>query len=88
MGGFWSALTSAHAVERDIFAMGGRVAARFNVEATHTGQLWGVAPSGKTARWTAVMIYRIADGKVAEQWAAEDWTAILGDLEIVKPPFG
>jgi predicted ester cyclase len=88
MAGFWSALTGAHAVERDIFAAGDRVGARFDVEARHTGELWGVPPSGKTARWTAVMIYRIADDRVAEQWAAEDWTAILRDLGIVRPPFG
>jgi predicted ester cyclase len=32
------------------------------------------------------MIYRIQDGKVVEQWAAEDWTAIVHAVGDYTPP--
>jgi hypothetical protein len=50
---------------------------RFTVQGTHTAELWGIAPTGNRIVWDAIMIYRLADGRIAEQWAAEDWTAQL-----------
>lgn len=88
MTGFWCALPDAHATELDAFQTGDRVVARFVVEATHKGPLWGVAPTNRKTRWDATMIYRLENGKIAEQWAAEDWTAILRDVGVFTPPFG
>lgn len=88
MGGFWSALPDAHASELDGFEAGDRVTMRFRVEATHKGTLWGIAPTGRRIAWDAVMIYRMQGDKIAEQWAAEDWCAILRDLKVFEPPFG
>ena len=88
MSGFWSALPDAHATELDAFEAGDRVTMRFRVEATHQGLLWGIVPTGRRVQWDAVMIYRIQGNKIAEQWAAEDWCAILRDLKVFEPPFG
>jgi hypothetical protein len=33
------------------------------------------------------MIYHLVDGKIVEQWAAEDWTAILESAAGYKPPW-
>lgn len=88
MTGFWSALPDAHATEQVAIESGDMVTIRLVVEATHRGDLWGIHPTGRKIRWDAIMIYRMDDGKVAEQWAAEDWTAILRDIGAVDPPFG
>jgi len=88
MSGFWSALPDAHATELDAFEAGDRVTMRFLVEATHKGALWGIPATGSRVRWDAVMIYRMQGNKIAEQWAAEDWCAILRDLKVFDPPFG
>jgi predicted ester cyclase len=58
-----------------------------DMEGTHEGELWGLAPTGRRLRWDAIMIYRMQDGKVVEQWAAEDWTAILHGLGDYTPPW-
>jgi predicted SnoaL-like aldol condensation-catalyzing enzyme len=38
-------------------------------------------------QWTAVDIYRMEDGKIAEEWAADDLTAILHDMGVYSPPW-
>jgi len=63
------------------------VTARFVVQTTHEGRLWGLQPTGRRVRWDAVMVHRLPDGTIAEQWAAEDWAAILRDVGFVKPPY-
>jgi predicted ester cyclase len=61
--------------------------ARFRVDATHCGELWGIPATGRHVEWQAVMIYKFRDGKVAQQWAAEDWVAILTQIGDVTPPW-
>jgi steroid delta-isomerase-like uncharacterized protein len=53
---------------RDLIAEGDRVVARTYAVATHTGELMGVAATGRRVRLEAIAIYRIADGKIAERW--------------------
>lgn len=31
------------------------------------------------------MVYRMVDGNISDQWAAEDWTAILHGVGFVQP---
>ena len=87
MHAFFKALPDAHAEEQDAVEVGDTVAMRLIVEGTHKGDLWGVAPSNRHVRWTASMFYRIADGRVAEQWATEDWAAILHGIGVFTPPW-
>ena len=60
---------------------------RFVVEGTHRGTLWGIPATGCRVRWDALMIYRFEDRKVVEQWAVEDWTAILQEVDGYRPPW-
>ncbi|MGH2949009.1 MAG: ester cyclase [Solirubrobacteraceae bacterium] len=87
MRGFFAALPDVHAVEQDALESGNTVSMRLVVEGTHEGELWGLPPSGRRLRWDAIMIYRMQDGKVIEQWAAEDWTAILHGVGDYTPPW-
>jgi steroid delta-isomerase-like uncharacterized protein len=87
MAGFWAGLPDAAAAEEDMIDAGDTVVARFTVTGTNTGELWGVPPTGKRVSWQAVMIYKFRDGKIAQQWAAEDWVAILSQLGQVTPPW-
>ena len=56
----------------DLWEIGDTVVARFRVNATHRGELWGIPATGRRMEWQAVMIYKFRYGKVAKQWAAED----------------
>src|SRR5688500_439734 len=75
--GFIGALPDLHAAEQDIVVAGDTVAVRYVVEATHEGNLLGIAPTGRRVRWDAVDVYRLVDGKIVEEWAGDDLAAIL-----------
>jgi len=85
--GFIGALPDLNAQEQDIVAQGDAVAVRFVVEATHQGNLLGIAPTGRRVRWDAVDVYRLTDGKISEEWAADDLTAILHRVGAYTPPW-
>ena len=55
----------------DMFAQGDRVAVRWTAEGTQSGGLLGIPASGRFFRFTGMSIFRVADGKIAEQW--EEW---------------
>jgi predicted ester cyclase len=64
------------------------VALRQVVKARHTGTLLGMPATGKSIQWDAVDIYRVNDaGKITEQWAFEDFAAILSQAGGVKLPW-
>lgn len=53
----------------DLVAEADRVAIRWTIRGTNTGSLFGQPPSGEQVEQTAVVIFRIAAGKIAERWA-------------------
>lgn len=53
----------------DLVAEADRVAIRWTMRGTNTGPMLGQAPSGRPVRQTAIVIFRIADGEIAERWA-------------------
>ena len=81
------ALPDLHAEERDMVAAGDTVAVRYVVEATHEGNLLGIEPTGRRLHWDAVDVYRLADGMIVEEWAADDLAAILYQVGAYTPPW-
>src|SRR6185295_19200064 len=57
------------------------------VEGTHKGDLLGIPASGKHVRWDAVDVYRVADGRIAEEWAADDLLAFVYGVGAYTPPW-
>ena len=55
-----------------IFAEGDLVAGRWTARGTNTGPWGGVEPTGKTAEFSGVNIFRFANGKVVEIWNHRD----------------
>jgi predicted ester cyclase len=43
--------------------------------------------SGRQVRWNAVDVYRIADGRISEEWAADDVADIMRQLGAFNPPW-
>ena len=82
-----SALPDLHNVEQDIIAERDLVAVRASVEGTHKGDLLGIPASGRHVRWDAVDVYRVADGKIAEEWAADDLLAFVYGVGAYTPPW-
>jgi steroid delta-isomerase-like uncharacterized protein len=82
-----SALPDLHNVEQDIIAERDIVSVRAVVEGTHKGDLLGIPASDRRVRWDAIDVYRIADGKIAEEWAADDLLAFVYGVGAYTPPW-
>jgi predicted ester cyclase len=54
---------------QDVFATGDRVAARWRMTGTHSGDGLGVPPTGEAVAQEGVVIYRVDEHGLAEQWA-------------------
>lgn len=50
----------------------GRVVENWAMTARHTGEMFGLLPSGQTVRVRGVEIWRCAGGKIVEHWGAVD----------------
>ena len=57
-----------------------RVAASFVYTGTHTGPLFGVAPTNRSLRFTSCDIFRVKNGQCAEHWGMGDIAGVLAQL--------
>ena len=69
-----------HASVQDLIADGDTVIERTQTSATHTGEFNGIPATGKQVGWTEIHIYRLADGKIVEQWSEIDLLGLLVQL--------
>jgi predicted ester cyclase len=53
----------------DLIAEADRVTIRWTLHGTNTGPMLGRPPTGQPVELAAIVIFRIADGKIAERWA-------------------
>jgi predicted ester cyclase len=67
----------------DLIAEGDRVAARLRVRGTHLGELDGIAPTGRRVDCTGIVISRIEEGKIAEDWANFDDLGMMQQLGLI-----
>ena len=87
LGTFIGALPDLHAAEQDIIAENDLVLVRLVVTATVRGSLLGVPADGKPVRWAADDVYRVTDGKISEEWAADDVATIMTQIGAFNPPW-
>jgi steroid delta-isomerase-like uncharacterized protein len=74
-------------LEGDFIAEGDKVVARWKGVATQEGAFGSIPATGKSATWTGISIFRIADGRVAEEIGEEDALSVFQQLGLV-PPLG
>jgi predicted ester cyclase len=71
----------------DLIAEDDRVACRLSHRAVNRGEwtsrLGRHAVAGKTISWPAIAIFRIRDGKIAEEWVNRDELGMVIDLGVV-----
>jgi predicted ester cyclase len=65
--------------ERDL------VVARFTVEATHKGEIYGTPATGKRIAVNGIDILRIKDGRVSEAWHQGDDLVALMQIGVKLP---
>ena len=54
----------------DMIAEGDKVVSRWTGGGTHTGEFMGIPPSGRQIKITGIIISRIANCKIVEEWWA------------------
>lgn len=69
-----------HTAIEELIAEGDKVVARVTMTGTHTGDFYGIPPTGRRVNLTAIYIVRIADGKIVEHWGEEDGVTVLKQL--------
>lgn len=85
MGAYFKAFPDMKVKVEEIIAEGDFVAARFSGSATHNGELFGTAPTGKRITFNGIDFLRFKNGKVTDAWHQGDDVIALMQLGI-KPP--
>ena len=75
--GFAAAVTDASFVVQDLLESGNRVAMRWSLTAKQTGEIAGISPTGKQFSITGIMIFRIEDGVILEDWEEANIAGLL-----------
>jgi len=69
-----------------LVAEGDMVVMRDTYRFKHKGEFQGIPATGKEASITGIDIYRIADGKIVEQWVEGDLLGLLQQLGVLPTP--
>jgi predicted ester cyclase len=82
---FLDATPGFHKIE-DQIAEGDKVVTRLTAYGTHEGDLPGAPRTGNKLEMTAIVIHRIAGGKLAEKWSNKDVLGFLQQIGMLHMP--
>jgi predicted ester cyclase len=78
--GLLAAFADLHVEVLDQIVQGDRVATRFAMTGTQSGEFYGVASSGAKATLTGTAFDRIEDERIAEHWSDSDLGGFMEQL--------
>lgn len=78
-------LSELYVTVQDSFAEGDRVCVRWECIAKHTGDGFGIPPTGKPIRVTGISILRVAGGMVVEAWQNWDVMGMMEQMQMNSP---
>lgn len=81
-----SAFPDSHVTFEELITSGDTVVGRWSATGTHTGQLPGVAPTGRRIAIGGITIYRVAGGKIVEAWEQLDLLGMWRQLGVAAVP--
>ena len=65
----------------DIFGTDDKVVVRYTSRGTHTGELFGVAPTNRALTTSGIEVYRLSDGRIVECWGQYDMSELFAAAE-------
>ena len=74
-----------HTLE-DMIAQGDTVVTRLTAHGTNTGQFYGMLATGRSVTVSEIAIFRIAEGKIVEQWPQSDALGMMQQLGMIPAP--
>jgi steroid delta-isomerase-like uncharacterized protein len=84
--GLYQEAVDGHWNVQEIISVGDRVVARWVGTGTHRGELMGIDATGKPISVEAISVFRIANGKIAEEWTVWDALGLLQQVGAVPAP--
>ena len=85
-GMFLSILQDTRITIEDMIAEGDKVMTRATLSAVHMGELDGIPPTGNSVKLSGFTVFRLVDGKIAEEWEAWDWWGLYQQLGMELKP--
>lgn len=82
---FHGAVPDLNCEVQQMIVSGDRVVSHLRFTGHFTGTFNGVQGQGQTVNFIATDIYRIANGKIAENWHLEDNLTFLQQIGVIKP---
>ena len=79
-----AAFPDLHFTIEDLIAEGDKVVYRYSATGTHKSGLSGIAATGKTVTITGMVISRVVNGKVQEDWEQTDMFGLMQQLGVVS----
>lgn len=75
-----TAYPDVHLTVEDIFGMGDKLAVRWTSRGTHLGEMMGMPPSGNKIEIMGISLFRVENGKVAEEWEGFDTLKMMQQI--------
>ncbi len=75
------AFPDSHFTITHLFADENHVAIRYEVTATHYGEMFGLQPTGKPFSSTGIVLYEMENGKIKTSWQELDLAGIISQLK-------
>jgi predicted ester cyclase len=85
-GRLWSAFPDVTLRIDDIVESGDRLANRFAISGTHSGEFRGAAPTGRRIEYSGITILRFSGGRCVERWSQTDTLSMLRQLGVTQIP--
>lgn len=82
-GAFLAGFPDAQLHFDDVVSEGDRMAIRYHLDVTHTGEFNGIPATNKRVSFGGTTIFRFAGGKVAERWSESDFFGLLQQLGVI-----
>jgi len=83
---FLAGFPDRHVIVEDVICEGDKLAVRITQQGTHKGVFQGIAPTGKQVSVTGIAIFRVVNGKIAEEWLSSDRLGLIQQLGAVPEP--
>jgi steroid delta-isomerase-like uncharacterized protein len=69
-----------------VFSAGDLVTVRYSWTGTHSGAFMGTPPTHRKVTVTGISIYRVANGKIVEEWFQQDFLGLLQQIGAAPMP--
>ena len=81
-----SAFSGSSSTVEAMIAEGDLVVSRITFRGTHTGDMMGIPPTGKSVAMSEIIIDRVVEGQIVESWRLFDQMAMMQQLGLIPAP--